>query len=118
MRIDRLVPSVILVVVVLTTKASSFVIPSDRSINKRLPKLTNRRGQVRIPSISSPIISMSALNMSPDAGRKLVTMGRVPWSKLRLSKSQCLEIIAIIRSETHTIDLSLMLILGEFYIHK
>jgi hypothetical protein len=52
--------------------------------------------------------------MSLETGRKLVTMGRIPWQKLVISKSQGRQIISIIRSETHVLDLSVMLTLAFF----
>lgn len=105
----------------LVNRVSGFVTPSDGLITKNgfkhLPRsLTKSRRIVLRPSIAHHIISKSSLNMSPETGRKLVTMGRIPWNKLRkiATISQGKEIISIIRSETHTLDLSLMLVLAFF----
>lgn len=92
-------------------EASSFITPSDGIITRsRSPAVAIAKTLKSKTSFDTA----TTLNMAPDTGRKLVTMGRIPWQKLRLSREQGREIISIIRSETHTIDLSLMLILAFF----
>ena len=97
-------------------KASSFISwthPSTRTI-KAVPLNNSRRKRLVFQQYIPSNVKLTSLNVSPDTGRKLVTMGRIPWKKLNLSKSQGREIISIIRSETHTIDLSLMIVLAFF----
>jgi hypothetical protein len=46
--------------------------------------------------------------------RNLAVAGRIPWTKLVVTKNQALEIISIMRSETHTLDVALVLFLSVF----
>lgn len=74
----------------------------------------SRRSLFSTSILLPPINSGSSLKMSLETGRKLVTMGRIPWQKLLISKSQGRQIISIIRSETHVLDLSVMFTLAFF----
>ncbi|KAL3799966.1 hypothetical protein HJC23_007439 [Cyclotella cryptica] len=89
----------------------------------RKPRCTGSAGDEHARSRNSlfcpsrnllPFNSRTSLKMSLESGRKLATMGRIPWQKLLISKSQGRQIIAIIRSETHVLDLSVMLTLAFF----
>ncbi len=46
--------------------------------------------------------------------RSLAVAGRIPWSKLSLTKVQAREIISIMRAETHTLDVVMVIILSVF----
>ena len=107
MQVRWLIPTVAVLLTSFAADVSSFITPSDESIKM------NRQRSILLPSIASPLGSTTSLNVS-SSGRKLVTMGRIPWHKLRLSKKQAGEIVSIIRSETHTLDISIMLILALF----
>ncbi len=46
--------------------------------------------------------------------RNLAVAGRIPWTKLVVTKIQAREIISIMRSETHVLDVTLVVILSVF----
>eukprot|EP00956_Cyclotella_meneghiniana_P028635 scaffold67355_cov43-Cyclotella_meneghiniana.AAC.1 len=110
MQVRWLIPTVVVLITSFAADVSSFITPTDESIKS--VRTGNRQRSILLPSIASSLGS-TTLNVS-SSGRKLVTMGRVPWHKLRLSKKQAGEIVSIIRSETHTLDISIMLILALF----
>lgn len=110
MQVRWLIPTVVVLITSFAADVSSFITPTDESIKS--VRTGNRQRSILLPSIASSLGS-TTLNVS-SSGRKLVTMGRIPWHKLRLSKKQAGEIVSIIRSETHTLDISIMLILALF----
>lgn len=111
MQLRWLIPTVVVLITSFAGDVSSFITPTDESIKS--VRTGNRQRSILLPSIASSLGSTTSLNVS-SSGRKLVTMGRIPWHKLRLSKKQAGEIVSIIRSETHTLDISIMLILALF----
>jgi hypothetical protein len=46
--------------------------------------------------------------------RNLAVAGRIPWTKLVVTKNQAREIISIMRLETHVLDVALVFILSVF----
>lgn len=68
--------STVLIFTSLADRATSFITPSNGSVaGKKYLQFTvaaKGRGPARV---AVPIVSKSSLNMSPDTGRKLVTMG-------------------------------------------
>lgn len=96
-------------------EVSCFITPNESiKFGSATISEIKRSGHSIFPSSTkSPVNSGSSLKAAAE-GRNLVTMGRIPWKKLVLSKNQWHEIISIVRSETHTLDLSLMLFLAFF----
>lgn len=94
------------------------------------PRVHNAVRAMPFPSTATPLtdprttLKMMGINAVPDK-RNLAIAGRIPWGKLLISKAQALQIISIVRAETHSLDLALMFFfaafsekIGKFYYEK
>lgn len=63
-------------------------------------------------SLNASIVHDAATKVN--SVRNLAVAGRIPWSKLVMTKVQAREIISIMRAETHALDVAMILILSVF----
>ena len=91
-RINRIMfwHTVVSIFCVFAASASAFVTPIGRVVNK------------------SPVPYLHHASTQLNATRSLAVAGRIPWGKIILDCQQRIQLMSIIRQETHVLDVSLV----------
>lgn len=107
----------IVFLVLLLNATSAFVMPGG-AIPARMPN--NHVKGIRRHAITKLDVGVGVGSISRAggavsvSGRNLAVAGRIPWGKLLITKSQALNLISIMRAETHVMDLVVVFVLSVF----
>ena len=123
---DWLDVTLILLLLALHTTSSAFAPPppppphDSRRISRFILSYQNNgRGIQHIitqqyPHQTRPSTQLKSADAPFYVGRNLAVAGRIPWKKLLINKSQAKEILSIMRAETHTLDVVMIVIYSLF----
>lgn len=114
----------ILLLLALHTTSSAFAPPpplphDSRRISRFIPSYQNNGHGIQhitqqYPHQTRPSTQLKSADAPFYVGRNLAVAGRIPWKKLLINKSQAKEILSIMRAETHTLDVVMIVIYSLF----
>ena len=110
----------ILVIPMLLHDATTSAFVSPRGVVEATKLVAFGGGATKTTTATTARTSLNASILHLDAAsrvesvRNLAVAGRIPWKKLVITKIQAREIISIMRAETHTLDVVMVIILSVF----